>query len=177
MSKWLESTLAWMRTLPRHEPQGAALDRYEGPPRSEVVFHNVQATEALAPAPSQPSTPTPLAEVRAGVARVKAQMQAEREGRDVLRRVRTEIARDFAYAVKYPPPDGYTLALAEHGAPPEDWQPDGGCPEPYTLALGEIVSKRSDGTPVRLPEGDAPPDGYALALEARRSSDREVNDN
>ena len=97
--------------------------------------------------------------------------------RQVLRRVRNEIARDYAYAVKNPPPDGYTLALAERGALPEAWQSDGTVPEPFTIALGEIVPRRADGTPVRLPQGDDPPDGYALALEARRSSDRKANNN
>lgn len=120
---------------------------------------------------------TPIEEVRAMVKAKRAEMAAEREGREVRRRARNEIARDYAYAVNNPPPAPYDLALAERGTVPAVWYSDGGCPEPYTLALGEIVPRRADGTPVRLPEGDDPPQPYTLALEARRSPDRNDNGN
>ena len=120
--------------------------------------------------PARPSAPTPLAEIREGVARVKREIAAEREGREVLRRLRNEIARDFRYLMRVPVTDGYTEALTrQHGPEPElDIYRDGPVPDPYTLKLGEIVAKRADGTPVRLPGGDDPPDGYTLALEAMR---------
>ena len=66
--------------------------------------------------------------------------------------------------------NGYSEALArQHGPESElDIYQHGSVPEPYTLALGEIVPRRAEGTPVRLPQGDDAPDPYTLALEAKR---------
>jgi len=129
--------------------------------------------------PPAAPTKTPLAEVRAGVARVRREMAAEKGGRAVLRRVRNEAARDFEYLRQNPNPDGYSAALARlHGAEPElDIYRDGPVPQPYSIALGEIVLRRADGTPVRLPEGDEVPAPYTLALEAMRQRTQKDNDN
>ena len=122
---------------------------------------------------------TPLAVVRTGIEKVRREMAAEREAAATLRRIRNEDARVFKYLRQVPVTNGYSEALArQHGSEPElDIYQHGPLPCPYTLALGEIVQRRADGTPVRLPEGDDPPDGYALALEARRQADRLGNDN
>jgi len=115
---------------------------------------------------------------RAEMRREAAQRQTDAEGDEVRRRIRNEIARDFEYLRQNPVTDGYTAALArQHGPEPElDIYEHGSVPEPYAIALGEIVHRRADGTPVRLPEGDDPPDGYALASEARRRPDGSDND-
>jgi len=129
--------------------------------------------------PPDTPTKTPLSEIRAGVERIRREVAAEKEGREVRRRVRNEIARDFEYVRQNPVTNGYSAALApEHGSELElDIYQHGSVPQPYSLALGEIVPRRADGSPARLPEGDDPPDGYALALEARRQPDEQHNDN
>ena len=116
--------------------------------------------------PPDTPTKTPLAEVRAGVARVSREMAAEKEGRAVLRRVRNEAARDFEYLRQVPVTDGYSAALARlHGAEPEvDIYKDGPVPNGYSIAL----AKRGISPEVWEPTGDEPPDGYAIALAKRR---------
>ena len=172
-SRWLQKTTAGMLAT---APAGPGL-------RTEMRHFG---DYEVADPGSDPATPSPAPrastppEVVAALAAAKRrEMQAEQEGREVRRRIRTEIARDFEYVRKNPVTNGYSEALArQHGTEPElDIYQHGPLPCPYTLALGEIVQRRADGTPVRLPEGDHPPDGYALALEARRLADREDNDN
>jgi len=127
-----------------------------------TAYREVQAPEV--PDPARPATS--LDEVRAGVERVKREMQAEAEGRRVLRRVRNEDARVFKYLRQVPVTDGYSAALARlHGAEPEvDIYKDGPVPNGYSIAL----AKRGISPEVWEPTGDEPPDGYAIALAKRR---------
>ena len=174
--RWLQATTADMfETAPTGPGIVPAQLRHMAEYRTEYPT----ATPPHAP-PTPARSATPPDVVRAMVQAKRAEMATEREGREVRRRVRNEIARDFEYVRQNPNPDGYSATLARlHGAEPElDIYQHGPVPDPYTLDLGgEIVPRRADGTPVRLPEGDDPPDGYTLALEARRSSHREANDN
>ena len=129
--------------------------------------------------PATATTKTPLAEIRAGVERVRREMAAQKEGREVRRRARNEIARTFEYLRQNPVTNGYSEALArQHGSESEfDIYEHGAVPCPYTLALGGIFLRRTDGTVVRLPQGDDVPQPYTLALEARRLSDRKDSGN
>jgi len=173
MSKWLQETLAWMKTLPRHEPESAALDGYEGPPATEVRYHHVQHGEPAqppeptpTPATSTPRGEIPIDEVKRMVAAKRRQMAAEREGREVRRRIRNEFARDLRYVLE-DPPDGYAAALArQRGAEPEelDIYEDGPVPDGYSLALKKL------GLPEPLPmvrDDDGIPLPYETALQCR----------
>ena len=116
--------------------------------------------------PPDTPTKTPLAEVRAGVARVSREMAAEKEGRAVLRRVRNEAARDFEYLRQVPVTDGYSAALARlHGAEAKvDIYEDGPVPDGYSLALKKL------GLPEPLPmvrDDDGIPLPYETALQCR----------
>ncbi len=173
MSKWLQDTLAWMRTLPRHEPDGAALGGYEGPPATEVRYHHVQHGEparppepTLTPAPTPARGSIPIDEVKRMVAAKRREMQAEREAAATLRRIRNEDARVFKYLRQVPVTDGYKEALAcLHSPEPEvDIYKDGPVPNGYSIAL----AKRGISPEVWEPTGDEPPDGYAIALAKRR---------
>lgn len=171
-SEYLQAvTAAMISTAPTGPGIVPAQLRHMADYRTE--FRTATPPTQSTPAPTRAATPPDV--VRAMVEAKRAEMAAEREGRKVRRRARNEIARDYAYAVKNPPPEPYTEALARRGTVPAVWYSDGGCPEPYSLALGEIVPRRADGTPVRLPQGDAAPLPHTLALEASRQPNRNGN--
>jgi hypothetical protein len=94
------------------------------------------------PDPSPPApAPADLAEVRAGVARVKAEMASETEGAAVRRRIRNEDAAALRYALETPLPRPYDEAMRRNGTTPNP-EPEPIDPmNPWTTALKQQMQE------------------------------------